>query len=97
MELPTEETSDTDRHIQNRQQRVREWHACETVNTSPGAPVATIWLSVVPNGTIRTTAINVEVEQVAPLLAAMDALRIELERFVSKSRKVAKIIPFKLG
>lgn len=76
---------------------MREWHACETVNTTKAAPIATLWLSVVPSGTIRTTAVNVEIEHVPGIIEAMERLRADLERFVCDNRKSAKILPFKLA
>lgn len=97
MRRHTDVPGDVARIRQNRQQRVRELHACEAVNNKHNAPVATVWLSVVPRGTIRTTALNVELHQVPAILEAMEHLRQDLERFVESNRTSAKILPFKLA
>lgn len=73
---------------------MRDFHACASFNTQPSAPIAAVMFSVAPTGSIRTNALNVEVGHVPALLAAMDALRGDLERFVLTSRQSAKVIEF---
>lgn len=88
----------SDSAVWQRQQRVREFHACEAVNTTERAPISTVWLSVVPDGSIRTTVVNVEIAQVAELLRSLDALRDEIEAFAAhKRRQGAKILKFQRG
>lgn len=72
-------------YVWARQQRVREWHARLCTDTTPKSPISGLWLSVLPDGNIRTLSVGVEPVQVPALLLALESVQADLQAFVERT------------
>lgn len=72
-------------YLWQRQQKVREWHANLCIDTTSKSPISGLWISVLPDGNIRTLSVGVEPVQVPALLLAIDGLRSQLQSFIDDS------------